>query len=96
MSECYWTPDDRLFLHPGPVRSQNDGQRHFIGAQQLARLWGVPYKHARIMDMERPETLGDTGFKTEPGDLHLYPNRGGNYRHIKKSPTGTMAIWDEL
>lgn len=33
--------EPRYVLCPGPVTSRNDGQRHYVGAEALRRLYGV-------------------------------------------------------
>lgn len=36
-------------LCPGWVRSRTDGDAHFIGARQLAHLYGVPFRDCYVM-----------------------------------------------
>ena len=71
-------------LHPGPVTSKNDGDRHFIDAHQLAFLyrvrqsecvvvpWEVKPGHERQHELllERIERMGL---------IHLRPRYDGNY-----------------
>ena len=72
-------------LHPGPVTSKNDGDRHFIDAHTLARLyrvrpaecvvvpWGAP---APGRERER-ELLLERIKRMEL--VHLYPDYHGRY-----------------
>lgn len=64
---------NRYVLHPGFVRSKNDGQRHYIGAQDLARLYKVPV--GAILVVVRP----NNGFQAQKGDIHLHPKADGDY-----------------
>lgn len=45
----------RYLLCPGLVRSRVDGQVHHIGADQLARLYGVSMAECLVMPLQRPE-----------------------------------------
>ena len=71
-------------LHPGPVTSKRDGDRHFIDAHQLAFLYRV-----------RPSECVVVPWNVEPGRelqrqllleriermnlIHLHPRASGNY-----------------
>jgi hypothetical protein len=60
----------RFVIHPGWVTSRTDGDRHFITAPVLARLYGV-----------RDYVVADQrGHRPEPGDVDLYPRFDGDYR----------------
>lgn len=65
----------RYILYPGDVTSLYDGQTHFIGSRQLATLYKVDLKKCVVLvtpaDFER--------YTEQPGDIHLRPNRKGNY-----------------
>ena len=41
-------------LHPGPVTSKNDGDRHFIDAHTLARLYRVRPAECVVVPWEAP------------------------------------------
>lgn len=59
-------------IYPGYVRSRSDGQRHFIGGEKLARLYGLEpgeYKIFKGIDGER--------FPTDLVELH--PRQDGDY-----------------
>ena len=62
----------RYVLHPGYVYSRNDGDRHFVGAVDLARLYGV-----RLSDclVDR-----DGRFEHVTAVIHLRPRFDGDYR----------------
>jgi hypothetical protein len=62
----------RYVLHPGYIRSKNDGDEHFIGGPRLARLYGV-----RLRDC----VYGDVrAYVPKEGDIHLRPRFDGDYR----------------
>ena len=65
-------------LHPGYVTSKNDGDRHFIDAPTLAKLYGVPLHQCLIYDIRRPENI--KGFVDNPNFKHLRPRYNGHYR----------------
>lgn len=67
----------RYVLHPGHVTSKNDGDRHYINANDLMRLYRVPHDSRTFIDYgdERSAQL----FKPHPGDVHLHPRHDGNY-----------------
>lgn len=67
----------RYILHPGWVESWNDGDRHYIDAPKLARLYGVPWNQCIVHDPMRPETRA--GFVGLPTDKHLWPRKDGRY-----------------
>lgn len=67
----------RYFLHPGEMKSKNDGDIHYITAPQLARLYGLDYKKCHVIYDDRPETR--KGLRAKPGDVHLYPKYNENY-----------------
>jgi len=70
-------PQVRYVLHPGYVTSRNDGQRHYIGITQLARLYGLDIRAPNVViDDGRP------GLSALPDDVHLYPRYNGNYHQI--------------
>lgn len=64
-------------LHPGYITSERDGDRHFIDALTLAKLYGVPLRQCLIYDIRRPEKI--KGFVDNPNFKHLYPRYNGNY-----------------
>jgi hypothetical protein len=60
-------------LHPGEVISVNDGDRHHIGAVQLAHLYGVSMPECVIWN--------ELNTALDPGDyVHLCPQMNGDYR----------------
>ena len=71
-------------LHPGPVTSRTDGDKHFVDAHQLARLYGVAPSECVVVPWEvkpghelphrvRMERIERMGL------VHLYPRPNGNY-----------------
>lgn len=66
----------RFAVHPGYVKSQSDGQRHFISGPQLARLYQLPPGSWVTWD--------DRKWSREHYDhsayVHLYPRDDGQYR----------------
>jgi hypothetical protein len=66
----------RYVIHPGYVRSANDGQLHYITAGQLIKLYQLP-QNSRVLIIAH--AYPTPGFREEPGDVHLYPRRDGNY-----------------
>jgi hypothetical protein len=66
----------KYILHSGHIHSQNDGERHFISCNQLARLYGVDLRDC-VCYPERQ--FGRLGWQDPPGAIHLYPRSDGNY-----------------
>ena len=65
----------RIFLHPGYVISVNDGDRHYIDANQLAALYGLTRFQCQVL--ETP--IDHLRYHPEDGDQHLYPDPQGRY-----------------
>lgn len=64
-------------VHPGNVSSRNDGDRHYIGFDELIRLYGVSYKDCVLWDIGRPETFFQRRWEDY---VHLFPREDGNYQ----------------
>lgn len=64
----------KFILHPDHVRSKNDGDLHYIGAAQLARLYGVKMSECLIAGTPEEVHRSPT---TEV--VHLYPREDGSY-----------------
>lgn len=76
----------RWVVIPGAVVSQEDGETHFIGAQQLMNLYGVPRKECVV--------VGDTDF-IPPAHRHLpklRPRYDGDYS-LPIERESTMLKW---
>lgn len=58
-------------IHPGWIRSKNDGDWHYIGAAALARLYELKPNEYVIWWME-DAPIGDDY-------IHLYPDYHGRY-----------------
>ena len=65
-------------LHPGRVTSKNDGDVHFISADNIAKLYRLPHGSWRAAayhsDLERCLVRGD--------DINLFPRFDGEYERI--------------
>lgn len=61
----------RYILHPGYIRSKNDGNLHFISANTLIGLYKVDPKLCITHDDKR--------YEQKSGDVHLRPRYNGNY-----------------
>lgn len=65
----------KYLLFPGFVRSETDGDCHFIGARQLADLYSVPFHECIVGDcFEYPNLIS------------LRPRRDGEYRRPDGTP----------
>ena len=60
----------RYVLCPGYVKSQSDGDMHYVGASDLARLYGL---HQKQWVRLTPH------YRKQPTDVLLYPRTDGNY-----------------
>lgn len=68
----------KYILRPGYVRSQTDGQKHFITAHQLAFLYKVSMRECLIVNEDRD--LKTYFFNDKERDaMLLYPRYDGNY-----------------
>jgi hypothetical protein len=63
----------RFAIHPGEVRSQSDGQRHFISGGQLIRLYELNPADCFIVRYVSGEIV-------DPELLPLYPLPDGRYK----------------
>jgi hypothetical protein len=73
--------EKRYLLCPGYVTSKNDGQRHFINAYELTRLYGVDPRECVAVPHNRP------GWLPPEGLIPLSPRYDGNYR-LPEAPDG--------
>ena len=67
----------KYVIFPGPVTSKTDGDRHYITAPQLARLYGVDIKLCRVV--HRQSQTMPHGCDMCPGELALHPKYNGDY-----------------
>ena len=65
----------RFLLCPGNIPSKNDKQWHYVSAQRLAALYGVPMSECRV----RPELEHRHGWDGSPGLIVLEPRYHGDY-----------------
>lgn len=63
----------RTFVHPGYVKSQRDGDDHFVSFPKLCQLYCI--NPNEVINAQK----GLHGVRPEPGDRHLYPRIDGNY-----------------
>lgn len=75
----------RFCLHPGSVVSVNDGERHHVGALQLAMLYGVKMSECVVVDPSRHDAR--PGLTEDLSRLlHLYPStQGAAYWRISEA-----------
>ncbi len=71
-------PEKLFALHPGWVQSK-DGDWHYIGARELASLYGVAWNRCIVVDVRRPASY--KGFDLQKL-THLFPRYDGDYRLI--------------
>lgn len=71
----------KYLLCSGEVTSASDGQRHYIGPFELARLYGVDYHECKIFDPARwwPESFWKEAERDKQELIVLKPRRDGNY-----------------
>ena len=71
----------RYVLCPGYVRSRNDGQRHYVGPMDLARLYGVRIEQCEIYEPAQwwPESYYRMAEERIRGLIKLAPRWDGNY-----------------
>lgn len=69
-------------LHPGFVYSVFDGDKHYIGVNQLIELYGVDPKHCVVA----PED-GRSGWSKEQLKqfIHLRPRMDGKYQRLGRT-----------
>lgn len=72
----------RFVIYPGEVRSQSDGQRHFVSGGELIRHYGLDPRECDIVHDHAaslsPRTAG--GREPDPALLPLYPLPSGDYK----------------
>jgi hypothetical protein len=75
-------PRIKYVLCPGMVRSQTDGQRHWIGAFPLAQLYGVTLSECAIYEPVPwwPSSFYAEAEKRHKGLIHLEPREDGDYK----------------
>ena len=69
----------RYALHPGFVRSAGDGQEHYVGVHDLARLYRLRQgEYVRWDDQDPSSYLG----RDPRAFAHLWPDSSGRYELI--------------
>ena len=72
----------KYLIWPGYVRSQHDGQLHYITAPELIRLYGVAPHDCVVMPME--DSAAAANRRKQLASLHnlvpLHPRGDGNYQ----------------
>lgn len=67
----------RFVLFPSWIISSTDGERHFIKAGELAKLYNVPFHKCLVVD----HTNRIAGhYIPRKGDVRLYARADGNYK----------------
>lgn len=69
----------KYLVYPGIIVSKNDGDRHYIGADKLMKLYGVNPQECKIIDTP----ISAHGLKLEEY-IVLSPNTAGDYSLPKK------------
>lgn len=85
----------KYLLCPGHVQSKTDRQYHYIGARELARLYGVSMYECEV----RPERMFSRfGWRPPEGAIELHPRWDGNYvlpnteaQRTGTGPTGAQS-----
>jgi len=67
----------KFVLYPGYVISQYDGQKHYISAIQLARLYGVLFSECVVVYLDSLSSLKGRDLS---GLMPLFPKEDGDYR----------------
>jgi hypothetical protein len=67
----------RIVVCPGHVRSNTDGQLHYIGPATLLHLYGIPADVPYRVYPSREDEFH--GWRDLPNDIQLHPMRNGNY-----------------
>ena len=68
-------------VHPGWVTSKNDGDRHYVGYEQLIRLYGLDRQRCILWDMAKPITYRG--------------RQWGDYTHCTPSSKGNYPLYDD-
>lgn len=69
----------RYIIEPGYVKSQHDGEVHYITASQLAQLYGVNLNAPNVIVRNHMKPEQARGFRTQIGDVLLTPRYDGDY-----------------
>ena len=70
----------RYVMHSGHIRSENDGDLHFISASRLCQLYGLSHKQRHNVIYYHEKC-----YKRRPGDIHLHPKNDGDYSLTPKN-----------
>lgn len=67
--------------HGGYVKSQSDGQIHYVSAKRVAQLYKLPYQKCLLLDERTTIRFARSAGKTSAlrNAVHLYPRQDGNY-----------------
>lgn len=65
----------RYVLHPGDIKSKSDGQWHYIGVNDLMRLYGVRATDPWI-------SANWITYSERADDVHLRPRFDGSYYDV--------------
>lgn len=82
----------RYALYPGPVTSRTDGQRHHVGADRLAHLYGVDLRDCLVvtdLDLSHPAMRGHCAHAATL--VALRPRYDGDYSLPQPKPAPLVA-----
>ena len=71
----------KYVVYPGYVRSKYDGDRHYITAKQLIKLYEVNPLKCHIVDFNQPKTYRGKDFRPY---ISLIPRYNGDYKNLSK------------
>lgn len=80
----------KYLVVPGYIHSKNDGDRHFIGASQLMRLYGVKPQQCSVV------TEDGSTYGRYKDMIVLRPRYDGNYTLPDKTETASGAVGKKL
>lgn len=75
----------RYIVHPGWITSRADGDRHFIRAGQLIRLYGISINECLVCAHCQGRKMLPCMAST-PGYVDLWPRYSGDYTRPNQSP----------
>ncbi len=64
----------KYVLHPGFIRSETDGEEHYVSADKLAKLYKINYFECFVASEDSIKPIPN-----DPELIHLYPKYDGKY-----------------
>lgn len=68
---------NRIYITGGYVKSINDGEKHFIEAHTVAKLYNIHVRHKNVILINNEYKTQDYTYLE--GDVFLSPDSSGNY-----------------